>query len=95
MFVPLMPPGTMEGIVTNGTMAGVLTNGMMTGASTVLMFTSQRTRKLGDLHENQAKRNGESYILFPVLPAASTLQPEERFCGGFWSKHACGHEERP
>ena len=63
--------------MTNGTMAGFLTNGMMTGASTVSIFTSQRTQKMGDLLENQAKRNGESYILSPVLPAASTLQPEE------------------
>ena len=31
MSVPLTPPGTTVGIVSNGMMAGVLMNGMMTG----------------------------------------------------------------
>ena len=76
MSVPLMPPGTMEGIVTNGTMAGVHLDGTKVGNKRMTLRV--------------ARKSGEW-----VLPAASTLQPEERFCGGFWSKHACGHEERP
>ena len=31
-----------------------------------------------------------------VLPAASTIKArDQRVCGGFWSKHACGQQERP